>query len=322
MPYWEMVTRSFAIAWRHKYLWLLAIFAGEGGGVSVNYNSPIQSGTNPGSIPDFGSIPQQVADWLSHNFGLVVLVAVLVVLLSIAFFVLAAVCEGALVRASAEHDHERPFGLRVAWPCGVATMGAIIRFRLLLIALGLPVFIVLVGLVAGFVVAIINRNTGLAVGLGLLALLLFLAAFVYAIYLAFLDRLGIRAVVLELLGARAALVRGHRLLVKRLGRVLLVWLLSIATSIVVGICAAIVLAILVLPAIFLGVSAYFSGSALFWLVLVVAIVILLPILLVVGGFVVAQSSTFWTLAFKRLEIDRAPVYGYQAGPAPSPGPAT
>jgi hypothetical protein len=322
MPYWDMITRSFAIAWRHKYLWLLALFAGEGGGASANYSSSGQSNPTPGNVPNFASLPQQVADWFSHNLGVVVAVAVLIVLLSIAFFVLAAVCEGALVRASAEHDHERPFGLRTAWQCGVATMGAIIRFRLLLIALGLPVFIVLFGLVAGLVLAILNRNTGLAIALGGLALLVFLAAFVFAIYLSFLDRLGIRAAVLEVLGARAALVRGHRLLVKRLGRVLLVWLLSIATSIVVGICAAIVLAILVLPAIFLGVSAYTSGSGLFWLVLVVAVVILLPIVLVVEGFIVAQSSTYWTLAFRRLEIDPAPFYAYQQVPAPSPGPAT
>lgn len=321
MPYWEMVTRSFGIAWRHKYLWLLAVFAGEAGGASVNYSSPIQPNNGSGNFPNFGAIPQQVAAWLSNHAGLVVSAAVLIVLLSIAFFVLAAVCEGALVRASAEHDAERPFGLGVAWRCGVATMGAVIRFRLLLVALALPVFIVLFGLVFGLVLAIINRNTGLAVALGLIALLVFLAAIVYALYLSFLDRLGIRALVLEVLGARTALVRGHRLLVKRLGRVLLVWLLSIAISIAVGICAAILLAILVLPAIFLGVSAYLSGSGLFWLVLAIAIVILLPIVLVVEGFVVAQSSTYWTLAFRRLEIDRAPAFAYPQPQVPPPAPA-
>jgi hypothetical protein len=225
--------------------------------------------------------------------------------------VLAAVCEGALVRSSAEYDAERPFGLRVAWQCGVATMGTIIRFRLLLIALGLPVFIVLVALIAGLIVAILGHNTGLAITLGLLGVLLFLAAIVYFIYLSFLDRLGTRAAVLEQLGARAALVRGHRLFTKRLGRVLVVWLLSVATSIVVGICTAIVLAILVLPAIFLGVASYMSGSGLIWLVVVVAVLILVPIVLVVEGFVVAQMSTYWTLAFRRLEIDRAPYYAYQ-----------
>jgi hypothetical protein len=321
VAYWELVTRSFAITWRHRYLWLLALFAGEGGGgASVNYSSPVQSNRSPGSLPNFASFPQQAAAWLSHNFGVVVMASVLIVVLGIAFFVLAAVCEGALVRASAEHDAERPFGLGRAWQSGVATMGTIIRFRLLLIALGLPVFIVLLGLVAGLVLAILSHSTGLAVALGLLALFVFLAAIVYAIYLSFLDRLGMRAVVLELLRARAALVRGHRLLVKRLGRVLLVWLLSIVTAIVVGIGATIVLAILVVPAVFAGAAAYTAGSPWLGLVIAFAVLILLPVVLVVEGFLAAQMSTYWTVAFRRLELDQPPPSGYlyQATPPAAP----
>jgi hypothetical protein len=228
--------RSFAIAWRHKYLWLLAVFAGEsGGGASFNYSSPYQPVGRGGNAPDFTNIPQQVATWLSQNIGLLVAIGVLFLILAIGFFVLAAVCEGALVRGSAEHDADRPFGLRMAWRTGVSTMGTIIRFRLLLIALGLPVFIVVAALVGGLVLAILSHSYGLAVAIGLIGLLIFLAALVYALYLGFLDRLGTRAAVLEQVGARAALVRGHRLLRKRLGRVLLVWLLSIAVGIAVGI---------------------------------------------------------------------------------------
>jgi hypothetical protein len=321
VPYWELITRSFAITWRHRYFWLLALFAGEsGGGASVNYSSPFQSNTSPGSLPNFGSITRQAASWWNDNLGLVVVVFVLIVVIGIAFFVLAAVCEGALVRASAEHDAERPFGLGRAWQSGVATMGTIIRFRLLLIALGLPVFIVLLGLVAGLVLAILSHNIGLSVALALLALLVFLAAIIYAIYLSFLDRLGTRAIVLELLMARGALGRGHRLLVKRLGRALLVWLLSIVTAIVVGIGAAIVLAILVLPAVFAGAAAYTAGSPLLGLVIAFAVLILLPVVLVVEGFLAAQMATYWTLAFRRLEVDQAPSYAYRQPQAPPPVP--
>jgi hypothetical protein len=316
VQYWEVVTRSFAIAWRHKYLWLLAVFAGESGGASFSYSSPIQPSGKGGTPQNLASIPQQVATWLTQNIGLVVVIAVLFLVLAIAFFILAAVCEGALVRASAEHDADRPFGLRLAWRTGVSTMGTIIRFRLLLIALALPVFIVVAALVGGFVFAVLSGTTGLAVALGLLGFLILLASFVYLLYLFFLDRLGTRAAVLEQVGARAALIRGHRLLRKRLGRVLLVGLLSIATGIAVGICAAIVLAIVVLPVTVAGIAAYASGSAFLWIVIIVGTVIFLPIVFVVEGFVITQSSTYWTLAFRRLEIDRAPAYGYVPGAPP------
>jgi len=159
--------------------------------------------------------------------------------------------------------------------------------------------IVVAAITAGIILAIVSSNYGVAVAVGLLGLLIFLAAVVYAIYLGFLDRLGMRALVLEQVGARAALLRGHRLLSKRLGRVLLVWLISIATGIAVGICAAIVLAIPVIPITVVGIAAYSTGSPFFWIAIVVGTLIFLPIAFVVEGFVIAQSSTYWTLAFRR-----------------------
>jgi len=320
VPYWQLVTGSFAIAWRRKYLWLLAVFAGEGGESGFNYSGAPPGTSTAQTVPNFSAIPQEVQSWLGQHLGLVVAVTVLSILLAVALFVLSAVCEGALVRASAEHDADRPFGLGPAWRSGVATMGTIIRFRLLLIALGLPALIIVIAFIAGFVAAIVNRNVGVAVTIGLIGFLVLLATIIYGIYLSFLDRLGTRAVVLERRGATASLARGHRLLVKRLARVLVVWLLSIAVGFVVGICAGIVLSILSLPAIGAGIATYSGGSPAFWLVIVVSLPILLAAGLVLGGFVGAQSSTYWTLAFRRLELDQPPAYGqlYQATPPPAP----
>jgi hypothetical protein len=306
VQYWQIVTGSFAIAWRHKYLWLLAVFAGEGGESGFNYSEPPPGTSGSQRVPNFAAIPQQLQSWLDQHLGLVVAVTVVSILLAIALFVLSAVCEGALVRASAEHDADRPFGLGSAWRSGVARMGTIIRLRLLLIALGLPALVIVVALIAGFVVAIVNRSVGVAVIIGLFGFLVLGAAIVYGIYLSFLDRLGARAAVLEQRGARASLARGHRLLVKRPGRVLLVWLLSIAVALVVGILAGIVLTVMSLPAIAAGIALYSGGSPAFWAVIVVTLPVLLAAGLVVGGFVGAQSSTYWTLAFRRLELDPAP----------------
>lgn len=307
MPYWQVVTGSFVIAWRRKYLWLLAIFAGEGGESGFNYSGPPPGTSSEQRAPNFSAIPQQVQSWLGQHFGLVVAVIVISIVIAVAFFVLSAVCEGALVRASAEHDADRPFGLGQAWRSGVATMWTIVRFRLLLIALGLPALVVVVALIAGFVVAIVSRSVGVAVALGLIGFVVLLAAIVYGIYLSFLDRLGTRALVLEQRAAIASLARGHRLLVKRLGRVLLVWLLSIAVGVVVGICAGIVFAVLSLPAIGAGIATYSGGSPAFWVVILVSVPVLLAAGLVVGGFIGAQSSTYWTLAFRRLELDQPAV---------------
>jgi hypothetical protein len=319
MQYWDIVLRSFQITWRHKYLWLLAFFAGEGGfGFNFSYrtSAPFQTGGN--RAPNVTAIQQQISGWIAGHAGLIVAAAVLLLLIGIGLFVLAAVCEGALVRASAEHDAERPFGLGWAWRTGTSTMGTIIRFRLLLLALGLPVVLVLAAITAGFVAAIANQNIGAVVGLAVIGLLLVLAAIPYVIYLSFLGLLGTRAAVLEQLKARAAIVRGHRLARKRLGRVLLVWLLSIGVGFALGIALLIVLGILSLPAIIAGIAAFTTGSTTAWVIFVIAILVVLPIALVVQGFVAAQSSTYWTLAFRRLDIDAAPAYGSQYPQPPTP----
>ena len=173
MAYWEIVTRSFKITWRFKYLWLLALFSGEaGGGANFNYSftQPITSGSQVPSLPD---LEGRVTDWLGAHIGLV----------------------------------------------------------------------------------------------------------------------------------------------KRPGRVLLVWLLSIAVSLGLGVCTGLALAVLAVPAVILGIAVYASGSSAFWLVVVLSILVILPVALIVSAFVAAQSSSYWTLAFRRLEIDQSPGHGY-AQPAP------
>lgn len=323
MPYWQIVTGSFGIAWRHRYLWLLALFAGESAGASVNYSysqqQPIPPSTNGGTA-DFNGAAQQVSSWLANNVGFILVASGLLIGLAIAFFVFGAVCEGALVRGSAEHDAQRPFDLGVAWRCGVATMGTIIRFRLLLILLGLPVLIVVVAVVLGVVGAFLGHQLGAGIGLILVGLLVLAAAIPYGIYLSFLNRLGTRAAVLEQLAARAAIVRAHGLIKKRLGRVLLVWLLSIAVGFVVGIALAVLLGVIAVPLFIAGGAAYASGSGMLWVVIVLGLVVLLPVALITGSFVGAQDSTYWTLAFRRLEIDQPPAYSYGYQPPPQAGP--
>ena len=100
---------------------------------------------------------------------------------------------------------------------------------------------------------------------------------------------------------------------------LVVWLLSIATGFVVGICVGVVVAALSLPAIVAGVAAYSSGAGALLLVIIVSVPILLAVGLVLGGFAGTQSSTYWTMAFRRLELDQPAPYGYlyQATP-PAP----
>jgi len=321
MPYWDIIGRAFRISWQHKYLWLIAFFSGESAGSfgsNYNYNfSQGQSGTiGARRTPDLGAVQSQVSAWVHDNLGLLATVAVLWLLLVIGFFIFGAACEGATVRASAEHDAERPFDLSSAWQAGVARMWVIVRFRLLLFALALPAVLLVGVLVFATVFSAIGGHSAVAVISGLLAALVILLSIPYFIYLSFLDRFGSRAAVLDLVGARASLARAHHLLFKRLGRSLLVWLLSIAIGIGTGIVVGVVGAILVIPLLALIYLAASGGVSWIWVVLLGLVAI--PFLLVAGAFLSALMSTYWTLAFRRLDVEYPPAYAYPPQPAPQP----
>lgn len=294
MPYGDVVIRSFVIAWRHRYLWLIGFFSGESGGnVSFNYTTPANR------TPDFGAIQSQSSAWLGDHVGLLVALGLVFLALAVALFILGAVCEGATIRGSAEHDAERAFGLRLAWTMGVHTTWVMVRFRLLLVALYAPLFVFVVAWLVELLVALINQEVGNLLALLFAGLVLFVVFFVYALYLLFLDRYGSRAVILEERRALAAIARAHRLLFKRFGRSLLVLVLSLAIAFALSLALAFVSALLFLP---LLVAAYLTPQA-----LIVTAIVAVPIFFVVGGFLAAQSSTYWTLAFRRVDLDYAPV---------------
>jgi len=203
MQYMDIVWRSFRISWRYKYLWLIALFSGEGGG-NFNFGSGGGGGGGGGAgggTPtrggiDTAAVQDQITRFLSDNAGWILALVVAWLVLVVLFFIVSAICEGATIRASAEHDAERPWGLGLSWRAGRHTLWAIVRFRLLLIALSLPLVLLVIGLVAGIVIAIVNQNVGAAVPLILVGILLIGAGIPYAIYLFFLDKLGSRALVL------------------------------------------------------------------------------------------------------------------------------
>jgi hypothetical protein len=318
MPYWQIVTRSFRIAWDHKYLWLIALFSGEAGSTSFNYSQRTTQSTN--RPPDIAAIQAQVTTWVSNHIGLLIALGVVWLILAIAFFILAAVCEGATIRASAEHDAERPFGLGLAWRTGVHLMWAMVRFRLLILALNLPLFLLVAGWFVGVFVAIVNHNRGAVLPLVLTGLLLLVVWFVYGTYLFLLDRIGTRALVLEELIAIPALARANHLVLKRLGRTVLVWLVAIGVSLVVVLALVCVVGLAVAPFVGFASLASSGSSAATIIVGVVLAIIFIPIVVVVSAFFAAQSSTYWTLAFRRLDLDYAPAYAYPVVPQAPPSP--
>src|SRR5215469_18323364 len=107
MQYGELITRSFAIAWRRRYLWLLAILGGadvtSGGqlnfsGVGNAFNG---AGTSSGTSASPTGSPAGLQDaanaagrYLQDNLGTIVLVGLILLIVAIAWWLLSCVTTG------------------------------------------------------------------------------------------------------------------------------------------------------------------------------------------------------------------------------------
>lgn len=306
MQYGDLISRSLQIFWRYKYLWLLGALGGSeaaGGGFGTLGNASSGAGNGPGQTGP----PSELTQWFVNNLPLLIVLVGLLVLFLIGYFLISCVTTGALVRAAAEHDAERPFGLNTAWQAGVRTFWPILGLRVLVFLLALVAVGVLVGVfVVGIVAAVNEQIAGAVVAfvLGASALLVFI---VLAIAASIVLTLTIRSIVLEQRSVFAALGRGLRLLTERLGRTLLVWLLSIFLGIVVGVIGALALLVLAMPFAAVALVVY-AAAGLAGMLTSAAVLIFLFILIstLVGGAIGSYVSIYWTLAFRRLELDAAP----------------
>jgi hypothetical protein len=185
---------------------------------------------------------------------------------------------------------------------------------------GVPVLIVAALFGLG-VYGLVNQQAAVATlgfalgGLGALALI------AYFVVLSIAFTLALRLVVLELTGPIEGLRRALRLMRRRAGRVALLWLLSLAVGFAIGIGFLIGFLFLFVAGAALTAIGVVVGHLAGGLIVGIPVgVLLVALLIVVGSAIAAFNSTFWTLAFRRLDLERP-----QPGALPSasgpPAPA-
>jgi hypothetical protein len=313
MQYGELITRAWTIVWRHRYLWLLGALGGGEAGTNFGGFGNVGNGAN------FGGGRGQVGQWVQQALPLLLGLGIVLFVVAIAYFLISCVATGALVRAAAEHDAERPFGLRMAWHVGTRKFAPILGLRLLAFVIVLVVAIVLTGLVLAGVASLSGGGAAVLGALAIaLAVLLVIALIPAAIAFSLVLTLATRAIVLEERRVFDALGRAVRLLSARLGRVLLVWLLGLLLGLAVGVITGIALAVAAIPLALVGVIVYAGFGTAATLTAAIPLVIVFALAAIaVSGAAGSYISTYWTLAFRRLELDAppAPTYAYPVTPA-------
>jgi hypothetical protein len=316
VDYVQILTRALAISWRHKYLWLLALFAGEVTTISASFQGGSSGRNSAYSNVSGQAVWSQLTSWVSAHAALLWTIGITMALLWVALFLLSAVANGALVKGGAEHDAERPFTLRQAWTAGVNSFWPVLRLKFFGLIVSASVVIVIGGLVLMTVVFAGSGVIAAAVATGLLAGVLLLAAIPLFIVFGVAIVLGVRAIVLEGNGASEGFRTALNLIWRRRGRVALFWLLVCIAGVVASTVVGLALVVAAFPLVALTIAAYFAGG---WLLAVATGLGLgaawLIVVVTFAGGVNAFTSTCWTVAYTRFDLQAQPAVSTQPQPA-------
>jgi hypothetical protein len=320
MQYGEVIQRSLSIFWRRRYIWILGALGG-GESVGGGFGNFGVAGQGQGGTPDTssGTLPDQLStqfgQWFVADLPLLGALLALLGLFLVVYVILSCISVGAAVRAAAEHDAERPFDLRLAWRAGRQTFLPILGLRLLGVLAALPAVALVGGLVALATISAINGSSDGIVTAVLAGVVLVPLLVLAAIVLGLVWILAIRSIVLEQRGIGGALRRGFEQLAHRTGRVALLWLIALGVGILLGLAAGIAAGLLLIPFLAIlaavyaavGLDAALTAGAVLLFVYIVAVVFL-------NGAVGSFLTTYWTVAFRRLDLDPSPAVPQPAVP--------
>lgn len=283
MDYGKLITRAVNIVWENKFLILLGILVAlasgplsspsGGGGGDQNGNGQGQSWGEWGEIPEGGEA------FLGLAAGLVLGLVCVGLIVGVALWVVSSVARGGLIAGVDTIESGGTSSFSQAWRAGWQKLWTLLGIGFLPALPGLVLFVV--GLLAavgyGGMSALAGGEwadpagiAGWAIPLAALACL----AVPVALALSILRNFAERACMLEDLGVVDAYRRGAAVLMANLGEAIILFLIQIASAIVL-------FAVLFVPGI-----------------IVVLCCLLWPLLLALQGAVSAVISAIWTLAWR------------------------
>lgn len=292
MDYFGLLKRAWDITWHHKALWVLGLFAGAIGG---SWNSG--GGSYLTGSGDFERTGDQFGGWLEGNFGIVVIILGVLVIVGVALWILGIAAQGGIAHATNEAAEGRAPALRDAWSTGFGKWG---RTFMVQFVLGLPLFaIVLVfsmvalvlttgGLVPGDASAAAAASAGLCFVVPLLAALL--AAVV--LFIGIISPVAIRYGVLRDMTFGVAIKQAWNDLWAKKG-LFVFWLVMLLPGIAYGVAMAVVVAPAAVAVALLVTGEQYALAALVGLLLMV-------VLMVPNAIYATFAHSAWTLFFRTL----------------------
>ena len=295
MDYFGVIKKAFKLTLKNKFLWIFGILAGGAAGGSFNFSMP-SSGSSGSWDKTFGKDFTNI-DWTTFwtNYGAIILIVIgILVVLSIIFFILNLISQGALVGAAdkLEKDQQPEFGstFMVGWHNFWRIWGLNITL-LLIILIGLSFLIIPVCIL----VIIGAYASAWAIGI-----LLFIVNILLWIVVGFISPYALRIVVLKKHTVFESIRGALHLVRDNLLEVFVMYLLLTVVGFVVGM--AVVLVGLILLAILglIGFGLYYVSAVALVIYAVVAIIALFILCLAFSGAYSTFTSTVLTFTYLKL----------------------
>jgi hypothetical protein len=333
MNYGEIIKKAWQITWKFKVLWIFGILAGCSSGQSgnFNFNNSFRNSGNNFTNPPTPNLPPGMMNGLYRFLNLfndptfiwkfVAIVLAVVCIIVIVEVFLSTMGRIGLIKGSAQADagaEKLAFG--ALWKESLPYFWRIFWLSLLI---GSPFLIVFLVLAAGIVVAMIPLANNTSNGSALLILLpvfcvFFCVIFILAIIVGFISIQAERAIILEDKSILDGLRRGWDVLTKNLGPILIVWLITFVIGIVVAIIVALPLLIVLGPFViaFIANMNNVNFSLIPWLVGFVCILcIYAPISWLLNGIAMTYLQSLWTLTYIRLTQPKQEEPALESAPA-------
>jgi hypothetical protein len=298
ISYSSILSKAWNITWKYKVLWIfgfLAALGGSGWGSSSggSYGSPnVESRVNISPDVERADIPQEwksTYDQISKiDLNTWISVAVIAVcclaLLGLALWLLSIIGRGGLIGGILAADTEGKITFREAWAVGTRYFWRLFLVRLLEIAIGIGVAIVIV--LPGAFIGI------LTCGIGFIPLVcgMFIIGIVIHIWFEFMNY----SIVVEKNGVGEAIGRAWTVMRDNIGPIIVLYIILFAVSLGVGLATLILFA----PAgvmIFLSVLPLITGLAGLNVALLVIGIVLL-VLFTIAAWMIKAVLTVWETA--------------------------
>ncbi|MCK4510115.1 hypothetical protein KAW64_00160 [bacterium] len=275
IDYWGIVTRSAGIAWNHRFLWFFGFFASAGGG------------------GDFGSWGErgfdEVRDFLTSHIGLFVVIIMGLVFLWLVLVVLSFISKGALLSCISRVDAGERVRFEEGWRAGTKAFWGVLGITVI----AAVVFLVVTA-VCGFAVVLplMGGAAGIAIGIFIGAILA-IPYILFLLLLTFTVVYAEREYVIRGGGVTDALSAGWELTRTYFRQSLVMWLVTVASSMAFVIGLLIVLVAMAMPFILIGIANPIAG-----------LILGIPVGLVVLVLTISAYSTYehslWTLMYRNL----------------------